>query len=219
MQRFTEYLNNPKVVYGDLLPHDNAKIREDDPIISHFRKTGLMKQFENMKHPNDNETLRELMMLKQIMNDVTEDDLLFAINSENDENEMYNKFARQIGLILPSHFLPDILDKITPVMFYLKKYHNRARPEQFAAAFNVPFQTAITHTALHPAYPSGHALDSYIMEYVLSKLSPLHSDEIKTFTCKMRTSRLHAGLHYPSDNEISKHIANAIIKNNLIGVQ
>lgn len=218
MQRFTEYLNNPKVVYGDLLPHDNAKIREDDPIISHFRKTGLMKQFENMKHPNDNETLRELMHLKQVMSDASDEDLIFANHAETDEQEMYNKFARKIGLKLPQNFLPDILEKVEPILFHLKKYHNRARPEQFAAAHNIPFQTAITHTALHPAYPSGHAFDSYIMNHVLSKLSPSHSDHIKIFTDKMRNSRLHAGLHYPTDNEISRQLANAVIENNLIEV-
>lgn len=215
MQRFTEYLNNPSVVYGGLLPEDNAKIKEDNKIICYFHKTGLMNQFENMKYPNDRETFHEIMQLKQIMEDATDEDILFANKAETDEYIMYNNLAKNIGLKLPQTFIPSVIEQTDPILFYLKKHHDRARPEQFAAFHNIPFQT-MANSALNPAYPSGHALDSYIMEHVLCKLSPSKCDEIKTFTCKMRTSRLHGGVHYPSDNEISKHLANAIIKNNLL---
>ena len=216
MKSFMQFKNHPTVVYGKLQPHDEAKIKENDKIISHFRETGLLSKYEKMSHPNETETLRELMQLKDIMKSASDDDMIFANFAETDEQEMYRKFAKKIGIHLPHDYVSNVLDQTDPILFYLKKHHNRARPEQFANAHRIPFQAAITHTAFHPAFPSGHAFDSYIMEHVLKQLSPNHSAEIEKFTEAMRNSRLHAGLHYPSDNEVSKKLAQDVIENNLI---
>lgn len=216
MKSFKRFTTENTISYGKLLPHDEAKIRDDDKIISYFNKTGLMKKYENMKHPDNEHTLKELLYLKDRTNNLSDDDLLFANHAETDEQEMYRKFAENLGIKIPEDFVSSIMKQTDPLLFYLKKYHNRARPEQFANAYSIPFQTNITHTALHPAYPSGHAFDSHIMEYFLKLLGPHHSDSIEKFCTKMRESRLDAGLHYPSDNEISKKLAQDVIKHNLI---
>lgn len=216
MKSFKRFTIENTVSYGDLQPHDEAKIREDDKIISHFRNSGILSTYENRKYPNNQETMRELLYLKNRMENLSEEDRLFASNSEVDEQEMYRKFIGSLGIKLPEDFVPNIMKQVEPILFYLKKHHNRARPEQFAAAHNIPFQTSITHSTFHPAYPSGHALDSYIMSHFLKILSPEHSDEIEEFSRKMRESRLDAGLHYPSDNQISKDLAHDIIKHKLI---
>lgn len=218
MKSFKRFTVENTISYGKLQPHDEAKIREDDKIISHFRNSGILSTYENKKYPSNQETMQELLYLKGRMDNLSDEDRLFASHSETDEQEMYSKFADSLGIILPENFVSNIMKQIEPILFYLKKHHNRARPEQFAAAHNIPFQTSITHSTFHPAYPSGHALDSYIMSHYMKMLSPEHSDEIEEFSRRMRESRLDAGLHYPSDNKISKDLAHDIIKHKLIQI-
>ena len=218
MKSFKRFTIENTVSYGDLQPHDEAKIREDDKIISYFRNSGVLSTYENRKYPSNQETMRELLYLKNRISNLSDENLLFALNAETDEYLTYRNFTESINLKLPETFIPDIINQTDPILFYLKKYHNRARPEQFAAVYNIPFQVTIPHTALNPAYPSGHALDSYILEHYFKLLAPEHSDRIEEFCRKMRESRLDAGLHYPSDNEISKDLAHDIIKHKLIQI-
>lgn len=206
------------IKYGSLLAPDEAKIREDDKIISHFRDTGLLKKYESMVPPNEKETMDELLFLKQHSENVSDEELQFALESENDETEMYRRFAQDHQIRVPQNFVADILDQVEPIMMYLKKYHNRARPEQFANAYQVPFQVKITHTAFHPAYPSGHALDSFVLAHYFKLVSPEHSNEIDEFCQRMRKSRIDVGLHYPSDNIISERLAKDIINSGLVEI-
>lgn len=220
MKSFKTYLSelfNPN--YGTLQPQDIAKISEDDKFISHFRNNGVLSRLESQTPPNEAKTLQELNQLKSIMANATDEMLRFALNAEVDESSMYQKFMmNELKLHVPNDFMTKLLDQIEPIMMYLKKHFNRARPEQFASANNIPFQVSITHTALHPAYPSGHALDSFVMEYVMKQLAPNDIEKIENFTEQMRQSRENVGLHYPSDSVFSKQIADEIIKSGLLEI-
>jgi len=220
MISFKTLLENCNLSYGKMLAQDEAKITNDDKFISHFRKNGILKKLESIQPPNEKQTLRELEQLKKIMANATQEMLRFAIHAEVDETETYQRFIRNVLKInLPNDFTTSIFDQTDPILMYLKKHYNRARPEQFANAYNIPFQVEITHTALHPAYPSGHAFDSFIMEHVMKRLAPSKAKEIEDFTEQMRESRIYVGLHYPSDNQISKVLANEIIKSNLLKIK
>lgn len=220
MKSFKTYLSelfNPN--YGTLQPHDIAKISEDDKFISHFRSNGVLKKLESQLPPDEQATLEELNTLRSIMCSVTPEKLQFALNAEVDETSMYQKFmTNELKIHVSNDFTSNILDQTDPILMYLKKHFNRGRPEQFASANNIPFQVSITHTALHPAYPSGHALDSFVMEHVMKQLAPSKTQEIENFCRQMRESRLNVGLHYPSDNEISKRLANEIIQSGLLNI-
>jgi len=220
MKNFKFYLKEDlvDVKYGKLTQEDEQKIDESDKIISQFKKNGILQKYKNMKMPSPNETAEEIKELKQIMANATDDDLLFAINAEVNEEKMYFDFAKSHGLHLPPDFIRNIFDQTDPILFYLKKYHNRARPEQFAAANNIPFQVEIASNALHPACPSGHALDSFLMDHFLSKMIKNKRKEISDFCEKMRMSRVHVGLHYLSDNEMSRILAKDLIESKLIEI-
>lgn len=217
MKSFKRYLYETSVPYGEVTPEIN-KEDPNDPLTLHFHNTGLMKKYYDMSHPSDEHTMRELNYLKDRMNTISDDDLEFAKNSETDETLSYRKFLLGIGINLPPNIIPDILKQTDSLLFHLKNKHDRGRPEQFAKQYGVPFQTLIPSTALHGAYPSGHALDSYILGHYLGKMFPEKAEQINKFASKMRESRLNVGLHYPSDNEISKQLADDIIKTNMVKV-
>jgi len=210
-------LSTPK--YGDMMPHHEDKIDPNDKIIKYFlNNKDLVEKYKNMECPDEFMTLRELDILRELMSNVSDDDLQFAIDAETDEEEMYRKFMREHGINLPETFVSDIMKQTNPILFYMKKYFNRGRPEQFANANKIPFNVLITHTANHPSYPSGHAFDSYIMSHVLSKIAPHLTNEINNFAHRMRMSRNNVGLHYISDNLISQELANDVIASGLLQI-
>jgi hypothetical protein len=216
-QFLTSKLNSPK--YGDLMPHFEDKIDPNDKFIKYFlNDKDLVEKYRNLEYPDEFQTLTELKMLEEIMSNVSEEDLQFAMNAETDQEDMYRKFMKDYGINLPATFISDILKQTDPILFYMKKYFNRARPEQFANANKIPFTVLITNSADHPSYPSGHAFDSYLLSNILSRIAPHISREINDFAHKMRMSRIHVGLHYPSDNIISQHLANDVLASGLLEI-
>ena len=218
MKTFKGFIReSSELPYGDMIHSDNMKASdESDKLISHFKASGLMKKYQDLKAPDDAGTLVELNHLNEISKNVTDEDLQFALNAEVDESKMYRDFIKENEINLPNTFVDNILRQVESIVMYLKKHHNRSRPEQFAKENNIPFQVKIAHTALHPAYPSGHAFDSHIMAHYLKRAAPHKAREIEDFTRRMRESRLNVGLHYPSDNVISKLLADDVIKSDLI---
>jgi hypothetical protein len=54
------------------------------------------------------------------------------------------------------------------------------------------------------------------MAHYLKRAAPHKAREIEDFARRMRESRLNVGLHYPSDNVISKLLADDVIKSGVI---
>lgn len=204
--------------YGEMVPHYKNKIDMNNSILKHFISTGLIQKYYDMKPPTDENSVSEIIHLKDIMKNASEEEIQFALKLEADEELSYKDFIQSLGLNVPNDFVAKIIDQTDPILFFLKDHFNRARPEQVASSFNIPFQVKIPHTAMNPAYPSGHALDSHIMAYCIKKLAPHKSEEIDHFTKKARESRMNVGLHYPSDNIISKILANDIIASGLLRI-
>ena len=84
-------------------------------------------------------------------------------------------------------------------LFHAKKRFNRARPHQLEPrlhpAISVPS---------HPAYPSSHALQGYMVARTLSLLFPQNSQDLMTVGEQIGREREIAGLHYPSDSKASR---------------
>lgn len=220
MQEINKNQNLDMIKYGDLLITDKQKISCNDRIIQYFFITGLMQQFFNLKPPanSSQETYHELKYLEKITNSTTKEDLEFAAKADTQEERMYVLFSESIGLPITESFFKDIFSQIEPILFLLKNHFNRPRPFQLGPILGIQVAQKVPYDAFHPAYPSGHALDAYIVEYVLTKIAPSKAKEIKHFTTKMAESRINIGIHYPSDNVISKKLADTIIKHNLVKV-
>jgi hypothetical protein len=209
------------IVYGDLLDVDKRKVSCSDPIINYFFVTGLINKFFNMTPPpnSSKQTFNELMYLKELTNNVTQSEIDFATKAEVAEKTIYSDFCNNV---LNLNCTPDtfkyIFDQSDPILMLLKQHFNRPRPNQLAPYFNIQIKFNVIVDAMHPAYPSGHALDAYLFALIFKKIKPEFSKEIENLSDKMADSRLIAGAHYLSDNLISKKLAEALIENNLIKV-
>ena len=84
-------------------------------------------------------------------------------------------------------------------LFHAKKRFDRPRPHQLEPRLH----PAIPVPA-HPAYPSSHALQGYLVARTLSLLFPQDSESFMAVGLQIGREREIAGLHYPSDSKVSR---------------
>ena len=107
------------------------------------------------------------------------------------------------GLKYNDKEIEKIIKDSYPVIKVLKNYHNRPRPAQVNDKIKpIPSKTANT-----PSYPSGHALQAYLIAKHLSKKYPFRTYKFYSIADKIANSRVSYGLHYPSDNTYAKELA------------
>ena len=94
----------------------------------------------------------------------------------------------------------------TRVIFIVKMMkwiYNRARPEQIAPEIINEKNGTLLHSdsANTPAYPSGHAIQTYYLAKILARKFPAKTHSIMEIATKCANIRIMAGLHYPSDRD------------------
>lgn len=100
---------------------------------------------------------------------------------------------------------------INPVIIKLKVKYDRVRPSlidtKLSTLIDVPD---------HPAFPSGHASQSYFIAYFLSYFFPNQKEFYLTTATNIATNREYAGVHYSSDTaygkQLGKYFADTIYK-------
>lgn len=120
--------------------------------------------------------------------------------------------GRSIGTWFNAQNLPQTDDLMAAVwqdasyFIWLFKYkYARVRPYILEPALDNLEETN------WPAYPSGHAANSYINAYIYSALAPDFSDVFLKDAYDMAHSREILGVHYPSDSESSRLLAQQFV--------
>jgi len=87
-----------------------------------------------------------------------------------------------------------------------KYYYNRARPFQYEDSV---LSSAVLHnkTTNNPSYPSGHAVQAYVLAIDLAKQFPDRKDQLYEVAERIAFSRVQGGVHYPSDMHYGKEFA------------
>jgi hypothetical protein len=94
---------------------------------------------------------------------------------------------------------------ISKQVYIYKRIYNRARPHQVAPEeINIHKGTMLlSKTAFTPAYPSGHAFQSYYLARVLSIQFPEKKEKLIQMARRISDIRIIAGLHFPSDRDFA----------------
>lgn len=87
----------------------------------------------------------------------------------------------------------------------LKMEYARPRPYEITDKLK-----AETDTSKSPSFPSGHAVEGYVFAKVLGNKYPKKQKELNSMAEKIAMSRVQMGLHFPSDIEAGKKVANLI---------
>lgn len=103
-----------------------------------------------------------------------------------------------------------IVDDVLPVITKLKYYFNRPRPSQLALYYNLKLFPTYSYFTSSPSYPSGHCTLSQVIGIVLGNHYPHTWGVMQTFMKDVAESRLHMGVHFPSDNNAAILTARAI---------
>jgi acid phosphatase (class A) len=128
----------------------------------------------------------------------------------------YRKHLFHIGRTVGTWFNPNDLPLTAQLManvwrdasyliWSLKYQYLRVRPYVLEEALQNLQETN------WPAYPSGHAANSYINAYIYQELAPEFSDVFLKDAYDMAHSREIIGVHYPSDSEASRILARQLV--------
>ena len=93
------------------------------------------------------------------------------------------------------------------LLWRLKYHYNRPRPFQVAEFYNIDLNGTELDSMKTPSYPSGHAIQGYLIGEYLASIDPTHGDEYKQVGEDIAHSRIVAKAHYPSDKVYGKKIA------------
>lgn len=120
--------------------------------------------------------------------------------------------GRSIGNWFNPQNLPQTADLIANVwqdasyfIWFFKYKYARVRPYVLEPALDNLEETNWA------AYPSGHAANSYINAYIYAALAPEFTDVFLKDAYDMAHSREIIGVHYPSDSETSRLLAQQLV--------
>ena len=103
-----------------------------------------------------------------------------------------------------------LLKSLVPVIIDLKKYYDRPRPNELAAAMGVEFNCDNLETTQSPSYPSGHAIQAYVIAKMLSDQFPEHEKSLLKIAEIISQSRIDRGVHFPTDIEYGREVAESL---------
>ena len=160
---------------------------------------------------NDSKTtLSELKMLAKIKTNVD------FVESGDDIKKAFMPLIEKNDLKVTEEFLSKILKESGKYIMTLKYHYNRPRPYQLAEFYDLDLGENTLESMKTPSYPSGHAVQGYLIGEYLSKVDPHNSKEYRQKGEDIAHSRLVAKAHYPSDKiygkEIASHLATSMKK-------
>jgi hypothetical protein len=85
---------------------------------------------------------------------------------------------------------------------YFKWQFDRPRPSSVCPGLMPAFGPPS-----HPAFPSGHSTQAWLMTFTLSVVAPEYKDQLEWLAERVALNRERAGLHYASDSRAGKFLA------------
>ena len=169
----------------------------------------LDREYPFVLPPGEDGTLAELRYLISLA-PLRADNLEFIQGSDADFRQHFQELCGELGAPYPAEEVSKVVQESAVLIGKLKWRYNRPRPYQMAAKFGIPFQPLDSNTAHSPSYPSGHAVQAYLVASFLSEKSPQHRQEFMDVAYDVAWSRVVAGYHWPSDcvygHDIFRHI-------------
>mgnify|MGYP003111622614 FL=1 len=143
---------------------------------------------------------------RKVLQSMKNPDLEYFKLTDESPRTAFMKYMDEKGLEYDKAELKKIIDETEPVLMSLKHYYNRPRPHQVNEKIK-PVDSVSDNT---PAYPSGHAYQSYMLARHLIKKHPLHYFSFYSIANRIANARVSVGLHYPSDNKKAFDLAHSM---------
>lgn len=160
--------------------------------------------------PSSNLSFETQEELKQLHSFVTErnPETIARIESERKLagayfNELtYGEIVSTTTRPMTSYFIQQSLHELSFLLMKFKAEHDRVRPSYLDSSLEPLFEVPN-----HPAYPSGHATESYFVALMMSELDPENREAYRESAFRIAHGREIAGVHYPSDSDAGRNLA------------
>lgn len=143
---------------------------------------------------------------KRVIKAMKNPDMEYFLLTDASPRHAFTQYLDHKKLSYDPEELKTIVQDSYPVIMAHKRYYNRPRPAQI----NNNILPQPSETAQTPAYPSGHAFQSYLLAKYLSTQHPFHRFAFYRIADRIARARLSVGLHYPSDNTQAFQLAHSL---------
>ncbi len=230
VKNFYEYINEQyidnaplgsKLSYGNPQKYQKEKMDKGSDLFSKVKELGLLDKWKS-EEPLDQdseEIKKELESLIVLGNAQTEEDKQFVKDAEENLPKIFSDFLRKNGIdYIGKKNIDAICDELDPLTYVLKYHFNYPRPYQLASSLNIPLYPSQPTDACSPSYPSGHSIDSFVISGLIAKKFPQLRKEVLALGEKTSKSRLLGGIHFPSDSQFGKKIAEEILDQDILSL-
>ena len=154
---------------------------------------------------DSNVTLKELKQLAKIKPNEE------FVNYGDNIKEAFRPLIENNKLNVSDELLSRIIKESGKFIMSLKYHYNRPRPYQIAEFYQMDLNGTTLDSMKTPSYPSGHAVQGYLIGEYLAKINPSNAHEYKQVGEDIAHSRIVAKAHYPSDKIYGKEIAKFLV--------
>lgn len=125
---------------------------------------------------------------------------------------LFDAIVTEAGYPSDIDYIKRLSNRMRPVIIRLKAHFNSLRPWELARKHNVYFDYDYVESAQTPSYPSGHTAQAHYTAGMLSRKYPELQGELQKLASDIEASRLIRGVHFISDNEAGKMVANQMLR-------
>ena len=147
------------------------------------------------------ETIEELKYLSTIKTNAN-----FA-KEHDDVEKVFGKKHKELGLEYNKEEAKTLLKQSAKYIMELKYKYQRPRPYQLAEFYGIDLNGKELDSMKTPSYPSGHAVQGYLLGDIYSERHPEYKKEFIQLGKDVAESRIIAKAHFPSDKEFGKKLA------------
>ena len=159
------------------------------------------------KPDNDSpDTMRELKYLSKLETDKDE------VKRGDDIRENFLPLIDANNIPLSKEYVNKVIKESGKFIMKLKYHYNRPRPYQVAEVYGMTLNGTETDSMKTPSYPSGHAVQAYLLGELFSNVDPRGSYQYHELAERVAHSRVIAKGHYPSDTSYGKKVAKVLFQ-------
>ena len=165
-----------------------------------FHENLIMPKYQ----PPSNDSSIALDEIKYLSSVIPNKDLVLKFDKVK---ETFKPYAEKLGIY---DYIKKIEHESVKYIMTLKYEYNRPRPYQIAEFYDIDLNGTEVDSMKTPSYPSGHAIQGYLIADILSKHDSSNTEVYQKLGEDIAQSRIIAKAHYPSDKEYGKKVANVL---------
>ena len=203
MIKLKELIELKSLVYTEeVKPKHQKKI---DMKLTVFRED-LALPFRPKPDNDSPTTMRELKYLSKLETDKDE------VKRGDDIRENFLPLIEDNDIPLSKTYVDKVIKESGKFIMKLKYHYNRPRPYQVAEVYELNLNGTELDSMKTPSYPSGHAVQAYLVGELFSNVDPRGSHQFRDRAERVAHSRIIAKGHYPSDKSYGKKVAKVLFQ-------